>query len=49
MSMCRCDSCSKVIDSDQDLDCFVDYRGETVILCERCRDHDELLAEEADE
>jgi hypothetical protein len=39
--MCRCDRCSKVIDSDIDVDCFVFSENVVtpdVIACESCRD-----------
>jgi len=37
MSMVRCGRCSRAIDSDYDLDCFV---GDDVV-CEVCREDDE--------
>jgi hypothetical protein len=37
--MCRCDRCDRVIDSDEDVDCFIDIdKPQTVIACESCRD-----------
>lgn len=48
MSMCRCGSCSALIDSDFDLECFVDSKYGDVILCEKCRDHDEYLKDEGE-
>ena len=43
MSCLHCDRCSRLIDSDYDLDCFVndgDY-----IVCETCRDRMEIAGE----
>ncbi len=45
MSMCRCDCCSRVIDSDYDLDCFIDRSGETTIACAQCRERMERVGE----
>lgn len=54
MSICVCDKCSAYIDSDFDMDCFVEVgnmrrMNETIILCERCREEREaeLEAEQA--
>lgn len=42
MSCVRCSSCSEIIDSDFDLECFTtvtsDKPGDGPILCEPCRD-----------
>lgn len=43
MSVIRCEGCSRLIDSDFDLECFVETGNmrrlhETVVLCESCRD-----------
>ena len=38
MSMIRCDECERLIDSDDDPDCFIDTSPTTTVsLCERCR------------
>ena len=53
MSMIRCESCSHLIDSDDDPDCFV-YVGNykrlhaEMVLCERCRDEREAEQESED-
>lgn len=46
MSMCVCERCAAYIDSDFDLECFVEVGNmrrlhDTIILCERCRDERE--------
>lgn len=42
MSMCRCDSCSRPIDSDDDPDCFIDTSPTTTAcLCQGCREENE--------
>lgn len=43
MSMCRCDGCDRLIDSDDDPDCFVEVGNmrrlhKEIILCEPCRE-----------
>lgn len=43
MSCIRCDGCSRIIDSDEDPECFVEVgnmRAQTkdVVWCEPCRD-----------
>ena len=43
MSMIRCDGCDRIIDSDDDPDCFVEVGNMrrmnfTKVMCERCRD-----------
>ena len=39
MSMDRCSSCERVIDSDDDPDCYVDTSPTTTVCrCEWCRD-----------
>lgn len=43
MSMTRCDSCSGLIDSDEDVECY--YHTEGKCLCEWCRDEMDLQAE----
>lgn len=54
MSMIRCDSCSELIDSDDDPSCFVEVgnmRSQTkdMVLCESCRDRlDEHVTEPPD-
>ncbi len=46
MSMCRCEECDALIDSDWDMDCFIDIAdGLTIILCERCREETEMKHE----
>jgi hypothetical protein len=52
MSIIRCDRCSRLIDSDYDLECFcevMDYGDDgatkTRVLCEPCRD-DEIEVED---
>jgi hypothetical protein len=50
MSMCRCDGCSRIIDSDDDPECFVEVGNmrrlhDTIILCEPCREDREERAE----
>lgn len=50
MSMCRCERCSKLIDSDFDMDCFVEVGNmrrlnDTIILCEHCREEREKQIE----
>lgn len=42
MSCVRCESCSTIIDSDFDLECFVEVGNmrrlhQTMVLCEHCR------------
>ncbi len=44
MSMCHCDLCENYIDSDFDMDCFVEDltgHGRDRILCERCRERED--------
>ena len=48
MSMCICSECSRLIDSDDDPDCFVEVGNMrrlhgTKIYCERCREELEEL------
>lgn len=51
MSVCRCDKCSDLIDSDNDPDCFIEdltgHLGRDRIICETCRESedDEIHAE----
>jgi hypothetical protein len=41
MSMCICRSCGAYIDSDFDLDCFVEIDGRDTVRCVRCREEAE--------
>ena len=46
MSMVICEKCDRLIDSDDDPDCFVETGNmrrlhQTVVMCEPCRDYDE--------
>jgi hypothetical protein len=47
MSVIRCDKCSRLIDSDEDLECFIQviYDGATwdAVRCEVCRDREEEM------
>ena len=50
MSICTCSNCGAFIDSDDDPDCFVEVGNMrrmnwTIILCEQCRDEDEMQRE----
>lgn len=40
MSIIRCDHCSRLIDSDYDLECVVEVgdKPEEIVLCESCRE-----------
>lgn len=40
MSMVRCDDCSRLIDSDEDMECFT-QEGNGPIRCENCREGEE--------
>lgn len=50
MSMCRCDRCSRAIDSDEDMECFVEHPAHSIsgapdiVLCEPCRERDDIEA-----
>lgn len=50
MSMDRCSRCSRIIDTDYDLECYVpDPRHSLaghpdICVCERCREREEELA-----
>lgn len=51
MSMCTCERCGWLIDSDDDPECFVEVGNmrrlhSTIILCEPCRDLREQALEE---
>ena len=48
MSMCMCERCDKMIDSDDDPECFIDAPERefgTIILCEWCRNDREAQLE----
>jgi hypothetical protein len=45
MSMCKCDQCDRLIDSDDDPECFV---GDTSTRCEYCREPDTIKQDEGD-
>lgn len=47
MSTVLCDHCSRVIDSDFDIDCFVEVLGfdQSLIACSTCRDRMEESGE----
>ena len=50
MSMCTCERCDRMIDSDDDPDCFVEVGNmrrlhSTIVLCEWCRDDREAQLE----
>jgi hypothetical protein len=53
MSILRCDNCTRLIDSDQDVDCFVDDPRHSIpphpdlILCAVCRETDDWLPTDA--
>jgi len=52
MSMVLCSRCDAFVDSDDDPECFVEVGNmrrlhKTIVLCEACRDLDEMMAEEA--
>ena len=38
MSMVRCGRCDRLVDSDDDCECFVESAEGDQILCEHCRD-----------
>jgi hypothetical protein len=40
MSMCMCERCDALIDSDEDCDCFVNSTkiGDMYVACENCRE-----------
>lgn len=41
MSIARCDSCERLIDTDDDPDCFIDTSPTTTVCrCVACRDAD---------
>lgn len=51
MSMCICERCDRMIDSDQDPDCFVEVGNmrrmhSTITLCEWCREDRERALEQ---
>jgi hypothetical protein len=55
MSMARCDGCDRIIDTDNDLNCYRDkgnprkpwgnYLNDNICLCEWCRDEREIWDE----
>jgi hypothetical protein len=47
MSMIRCDRCERLIDSDDDPECFVEKTDE--VLCEWCRGDIESQQENSDD
>lgn len=49
MSMDRCATCSRLIDTDFDLDCYIDTSPTTTIcLCEACREKAEAKPDPRD-
>jgi hypothetical protein len=55
MSIIYCDKCSRLIDSDDDPDCFVDvsqrryqWQKHDMVICEACRDQNDQWEYEHD-
>lgn len=46
MSICLCQECGDIIDSDRDPDCFLEIDTMTIILCQSCREDEDTIIDE---